>query len=337
MSGAKLFSTTPGRLRGARLTELVTARHHPKVLHALAEVQASGRAALSVDLNRAAKVPHARIELRSPRRGVVEARLRPLLTSRSEPAPSKQAPADKEQLADVSHEIRTPLNAVIGFADALRQESFGPLGDKRYRDYARLIQESGQHVLALVNDLLDLSKAEADKLECRVEPVHAGDLVAACASMLALQAKEAGLTLRVETAPQVGILTIDPKIVRQILLNLLSNALKFTEEGSVTVRTRLMGGNLVITVEDTGVGMEEDQVERLGERYYQARGEGVRGAKGTGLGLALSSALAKAHGGRLDILSQPGRGTTASLTIPAVAKKKPRRYEPIPYQDQRSA
>jgi cell cycle sensor histidine kinase DivJ len=332
---AQMFGTRPKRLSGGRLTDLVAARHHADVLNALVAVQTDGTAEAVVDLARTASVPHARLVLSKAGNGTVRARLHPLQSRpASRPVPES---AGNEQLADVSHEIRTPLNAVIGFADALRQESFGPLGDKRYRDYARLIQESGQHVLALVNDLLDLSKAEADRLEPRLEPVHVGDLVASCVDMVALEAQQAGLTLHCETSPRVGIVTVDPKIVKQILLNLLSNALKFTKEGSVTVRTRLLDGQLVIGVEDTGVGMAQNEIAKLGERYYQARSEGVRGAKGTGLGLALSAALARAHDGRLDITSTAGRGTSAMLTIPAAVSRPVRRYAPIQPAERRSA
>lgn len=331
---ARLFGTTPARLGGMRLTDLVSARQHPQLLEALNKACARGSSHVPVDLRRGARVPHALLEITTMQGGGFRTRFRPLVRGSTEKAVAKPAPTlpvKSDRLADVSHEIRTPLNAVIGFADALRQESFGPLGDKRYRDYARLIQESGQHVLALINDLLDLSKAEADKVDVQREPVRVRDLVEGCTAMMRLEAERAGLSISSAIAPDVGIHAIDAKVVRQIILNLISNALKFTKEGGVTIRTRILDGRLVIAVEDTGVGMSPEDLNRVGERFYQARREGVRGGRGSGLGLALSSALAQAHSGSLDLLSKPGRGTVATLTLPLLEKQgSPRRYQSLP-------
>ncbi|MEM1381301.1 MAG: HAMP domain-containing sensor histidine kinase [Pseudomonadota bacterium] len=343
VSGAswQLFSAGPQRLKGLHLTDLTAARSHPALLGALMQAMRDGEATVVVDLKPTASAPHASLLLKAQAGGGFECALTPLSDRSQAPIPHTERPrqellpAAPDQLADVSHEIRTPLNAVIGFADALRQESFGPLGDRRYRDYAKLIQESGQHVLALVNDLLDLSKAEANRLTVEPQSVDVEAEIAACAGMLRLEAENAGLSLSMKTAPGLGFHKLDPKILRQILINLLSNALKFTDRGGITVRSRILDGRLVISVEDTGVGMSEDDLRRVGERFYQARSAGVRGARGSGLGLALSHALAKAHGGRLDIRSSPGRGTTATLTLPLadvtqVPSGRPqRRYRPL--------
>ncbi|MFC3303501.1 PAS domain-containing sensor histidine kinase [Parvularcula lutaonensis] len=333
-SSGKLFGGRPERLLGLRLTDLVAARAHPELLNAMNRALREGQADIAVDLRREARAPHAILTIKSLPQGGFRTRIRPLLSRAANDAGkpgSDSVEPTPDKLADVSHEIRTPLNAVIGFADALRQESFGPLGDKRYRDYAKLIQESGQHVLSLVNDLLDMSKAEAGKLDVERRPVRVDELVVSCAQMMRLEAERAGLTLSCKTASSVGIHSVDPKVVRQILLNLLSNALKFTKTGGIVIRTRLLDGALVIAVEDTGVGMSGDDLQRIGERFYQARPEGVRGTRGSGLGLALSSALAKAHGGCLDLTSEPGRGTVATLTLPLseAPAARPRRYRPI--------
>lgn len=325
----RLFGCSSYKLEGFRLTDLVAARSHPKLLDAMSRALRSGSAELVVDLHRGARVPHAQILLERAGTGL-RSRLLPAQRRQLEPTRERVKPTlESDQLADVSHEIRTPLNAVIGFADALRQESFGPLGDKRYRDYARMIQESGQHVLALVNDLLDLSKADSDKLSVEREPVHVGKLIVSCAELMKLEAERAGLKLACDIAPTVGIHAIDPKVLRQILLNLLSNALKFTQSGGLSIRARMVGTDLIVAVEDTGVGMSEQDLARIGERFYQARPEGVRGAKGSGLGLALSSALAKAHGGRLDLNSRPGHGTVATMTISTKPDLVGRSYEPL--------
>ncbi|NNU16997.1 HAMP domain-containing histidine kinase [Parvularcula sp. ZS-1/3] len=324
-----LFGVRGEPIRGLRLTDLVRARQHPALLSAMNEALAAGKSELAVDLREGARVASAILEIQSIPAGGFITRIRPKIASaapKQQPRGLSKLPSEK--LADVSHEIRTPLNAVIGFADALRQESFGPLGDRRYRDYARLIQESGQHVLSLINDLLDLSKVEAEKLELHLEPVDVRAFVISVAQTFGLEAERAGLELTCQTAKAVGIHTIDKKVVRQVLLNLLGNALKFTQSGSITLRTKVLGDQLVFAVEDTGVGMSRADLGRIGERFYQARSEGVRGGKGSGLGLSLSAALAKAHGGRLDLTSEEGRGTVATLSLP-IKQAQPKRYRPL--------
>lgn len=322
-----VFGIGGERLKGLRLTDLTAAKAHPGVLAAMNETMAKGHADITVDLRRGCLVPCARLGMARAASGGFRVTVTPLPRKVADDEGARSLKV--EQLADVSHEIRTPLNAVIGFADALRQESFGPLGDRRYRDYAKMIQESGQHVLALINDLLDLSKAEADRFPVEKRPVPVRELVESCVGMMRLEAERAGLSITCETSPAVGVVPVDAKIVRQILLNLLSNALKFTDRGGITIRTRIMDRRLVISVQDTGVGMSGDDLKRVGERFYQARREGVRGTRGSGLGLALSSALARAHGGSLDIASSPGRGTTATLSLPIGREvDAPRRYEP---------
>ncbi len=319
VEAAGLFRTDSDNLRGLRLTDLVVARAHPAMLDAVSEAAQCGEADVQLPLRQGAAMRFGRFRIRRMGDGGFVTKLigsdREMPEARND-NPADESPNEADRLANVSHEIRTPLNAVIGFADALRQESFGPLGDRRYRDYAQLIQESGQHVLELVNDLLDLSKAEANKVEVERETVDLRTLIERCSATMQLEAERAGLELDTIIAPSVGQGRIDPKILRQVLLNLLSNALKFTERGTVSVIARVLDGRLVVTVSDTGVGMSADDLARIGQRYVQAREAGVRGARGTGLGLALSRALTTAHGGRLDIESQAGSGTTVTLTLP---------------------
>ncbi|MEE4210177.1 MAG: HAMP domain-containing sensor histidine kinase [Parvularcula sp.] len=320
-----LFGLSEDRLCGLRLTDLVAASEHSQLLKTMATAMQFGRASQTVTLRREASAPVADLVIETEPGSGFRSTLQahgpvPSASPANDPLP---APRRADQLADVSHEIRTPLNAVIGFADALRQESFGPLGDRRYRDYAKMIQESGQHVLALVNDLLDLSAAEADRLPVKREETDLRELIESCAEMMQLEAERAGLKITCLTSPQLRSAEVDPKLVRQILLNLLSNALKFTHAGGITMRSRVLEGRLVVAVEDTGIGMSADDLAQLGERFHLARREGVRGVKGSGLGLALSQALAKAHGGRLTVTSRQGEGTTATLIIPL----SQRRYE----------
>ena len=235
-----------------------------------------------------------------------------------------------QQLANVSHELRTPLNAVIGFAGAMHGEQFGPLGNDRYRDYARIIHESGDHLLSLISDILDLSKAEANATALQLGAVDVGELIELCTEMMRLRIEEAGLTLDTDIPSGLGRMMIDAKIFRQILLNLLSNALKFTEEGGITVTAQINGTRLEVAVYDTGIGMSPDDLAMVGQRFRQARQEGVRGTKGSGLGLSLSKALARVHGGELELSSQAGEGTTARLILPF----RPARPEAAPQAEE---
>lgn len=221
-----------------------------------------------------------------------------------------------EQLANVSHEIRTPLNAVIGFAEAIHGEQFGPLQNEKYRDYARIIHDSGEHLLTLISDILDLSKAEANETAVNPAPASIEEVVRLCTDIMRLRIAEASLSLNVEIGSGLENVVLDVKIVRQVLINLLSNALKFTERGGISVRAAAVGEWIELSVQDTGIGMSPDDLIRVGTRFRQARAEGVRGARGTGIGLSLSKALARVHGGELLLTSAAGKGTCATLRIP---------------------
>ncbi len=231
----------------------------------------------------------------------------------------KRAEADAslkaDYLADLSHEIRTPLGALIGFADAIKAETFGPLGHEKYTEYVNLIHKSGEHLADLVSDLLDLSKLEADKYDVTLEKVDLAEVLEDCASIIGVKAREAGLAITTDIKLESRV-HIDPRMVRQIILNLLSNAVKFTENGTITLKLRHDPSNIWISVIDEGVGMSREQLDHVGTRFRQARSEGVRGAKGTGLGLALCDGLAKAHNGELRLASREGEGTTATFMVP---------------------
>lgn len=233
-------------------------------------------------------------------------------------AAAAEAKATARILADLSHEMKTPLNAVIGFAEAMREETFGPVGHPKYEEYADHIRASGRHLLDLVTSILDLARLEADRLALKPVMCAPGAIVAECAEMVRMTADKAGLSLDIEIAEDIGECLIDPRALRQIAINLLSNAVKFTSDGAVTVRLRKEDGALLLTVEDTGIGMSADELAALGARFTEIQGAGVRGADGAGLGLSLAFALAERHGGSLDIQSAPGEGVRARVRLPIV-------------------
>jgi signal transduction histidine kinase len=226
--------------------------------------------------------------------------------------------ARSQFLALMSHELRTPLNAIIGFSELIETEALGPVGVERYVDYARDVRTSGSHLLALVNDLLDLSKIEAGKYDLRPEPVDPVQTIRNTVRMMRLRAAEAGVDLVDRVLPgQVPTVMADERALRQVLLNLLSNALKFTEPGGqVTVSARTGDDLLVIEVEDTGIGIPAEYLGRVGAPFVQVDNSHTRRHAGTGLGLALSRSLAELHGGTLGIESEPGKGTRVIVRLP---------------------
>ncbi len=221
-------------------------------------------------------------------------------------------------LANVSHELRTPLNAIIGFAEMISNEVFGALGNERYEEYVKHIHDSGSHLLHLINNLLDLSKVEAGKFELQESDVHLSELIRNSMNYCRNQADETGVSLILQEGAEIGLVRADENALRQILLNLLSNAIKFTPKGgTVTVFTDLTGdGDVRVTVQDTGIGMEEKSISVALQPFGQIENAFNRKYPGTGLGLPLVSSLVELHGGRFDIKSALGEGTTCSLNIP---------------------
>jgi two-component system, cell cycle sensor histidine kinase DivJ len=228
-----------------------------------------------------------------------------------------QAAGKSRFLASMSHELRTPLNAIMGFSDIMRQRMFGDLPGK-YVEYADLIHESGSHLLDLINDVLDMSKIEADRYELVLEFLDAREPVQAALRIVRMQADEAGVKLRAALPLQPVEAEVDRRALKQIVLNLVSNAIKFTPaDGSVTVAMEIQDRDIVLIVVDTGVGISEEDLKRVGRPYEQA-GDPGRRSQGTGLGLSLVRAFAELHGGEMTIESRLGAGTAVTVRLPVV-------------------
>jgi len=223
-----------------------------------------------------------------------------------------------EKIGDLSHEMKTPLTAILGFADAMREEIFGPLGHDRYREYAQHIHRSGDHLIGLVSSLLDLARLDADQYGLKPVLDNLGDVTQECAEMMRGEVEKAGLNLVVERDAEMKDSLFDPQAVRQIVINLLSNAAKFTSDGTISVQITREDEQMVVRVRDTGIGMSGAQLQALGERFTTAQSDGVRGARGNGIGLSLAAALANYHGGGLIIDSAPGEGSLATLRLPFI-------------------
>ncbi len=220
-------------------------------------------------------------------------------------------------LANMSHELRTPLNAVIGFSDIMRDEIFGPLGHDRYTEYATLIYDSGQLLLDLITDILDMAKIEAGKMELNFERVDLSEAIEDCVRLLRDRARKANIQLIFEAAPQCLSVLADRRAVKQILLNLLSNAVKFTQPGGhIDVEADFAGDRVFITVRDDGIGIPAEHLPRLGQPFEQVCNDPMLAKGGTGLGLALVQALAGKHGGSMKIESAVGSGTTVTVDFP---------------------
>jgi PAS domain S-box-containing protein len=220
-------------------------------------------------------------------------------------------------LAHMSHELRTPLNGILGFADIMRAGLFGPLEPERYREYVELIHNSGQLLLSLINDVLDMSKIEAGKMQLSIEPLEATPLAESCRSMVIGMARENSVVVEIEIAPDCTEVHADPRAAKQMIINLLSNAVKFTPAGGVvTLSFAKHADGVAIAVADNGIGMTPEELKKAMVPFGQIDSELARQRKGTGIGLTLVKSLAELHGGTLEIVSARGKGTTATLTLP---------------------
>ena len=227
-------------------------------------------------------------------------------------------------LANMSHELRTPLNAIIGFSEALMDRMFGDLNEKQL-EYQKDIHESGKHLLSLINDILDLSKIEAGKMELELSNFHLPTAVSNAVALVRERAHRHGITLGIEIDERLADVQADERKVKQILLNLLSNAVKFTPDGGrVDVSATLDTDKVEIAVKDTGVGIAPDDQASLFEEFKQVGKDSSRKAEGTGLGLALTKRLVELHGGEIRVDSAVGHGSTFRVIFPAA------RLRPLP-------
>ncbi len=340
LASRQLLGLPAYKLHGDGLFEQVHVGDRPAYLTALSRCQAEN-VSIAVEFRVRRKAPEGE-------EGYVwvEMRCRPLKSDGTSPAPfsggvlagtrditerkaqeaellrardeAESASRAKSQfLANMSHELRTPLNAVIGFSEILNRELFGAMGEQRYRDYARLIHESGEHLLHVVNDVLDMSKIEAGKFNIVKEPFDAGALISSCAEVMRHLAEKKGLVLTSDIQANLPELVADKRACKQMLLNMISNAIKFTDApGSVRISARVDSGMMLLAVADTGIGISARDLPKLGNPFVQAETSYDRSYEGAGLGLSVVKGLARLHGGKLEIASELGRGTTATIVLP---------------------
>ncbi len=231
---------------------------------------------------------------------------------------AEQADASKTRfLATMSHELRTPLNAIIGFSEMIVQEDVLMIDAARRKEYAQLINESGQHLLSVVNGILDMSKMESGNFEISPEPFVPRAALINCCNLLALKARESAIDLVTRAPEDLPVMTGDPRAFKQIVLNLVANAIKFTERGgAVTVSAGVEGSRLVLRVCDTGVGISADDLKRIGNPFFQAGKTYQRRHEGTGLGLSIVKSLVALHAGEMNVQSKLDEGTTVTVALP---------------------
>ncbi len=239
-------------------------------------------------------------------------------------AQAEQSGASKDRfLANISHELRTPLNAILGFSEILSSNVM-PLDVARRCEYAGIINSSGQHLLSVVNSILDISKIEAGSFEITPDHFELAPLIDQCFNMVRLKAEESGVALRHEALADIPEIVADRRAVKQVLINLVSNAVKFSGNGGrVTLRSRLSGTGVAIEIEDNGIGVMARDLARLGDPFFQAKDTYDRPYEGTGLGLSVVRGLVGLHGGGMKIESAPGEGTRVTITLPMDCRSLP--------------
>jgi cell cycle sensor histidine kinase DivJ len=342
-----LFRAKVSDLHGHRLFDRVHVADRPAYLTALADAAALGEAQ-SVEFRvrrdtpeHEASVPTAGnqfvwVEMRcrkvdhtatgaNPSEPEVVAVMRDVTGRKNQEEALERARAEADQanaakgkfLANMSHELRTPLNAIIGFSDMLINEERMRLDGPRRQEYAKLINDSGNHLLTVVNGILDMSKIETGDFEISPEPFAPAQVIGNCCDLLALKARETGIELVKRLPDSLPEIVADKRSFKQILLNLISNAVKFTERGGrVTVSATAEISEIVVTVEDTGVGISAEDLPKIGRPFFQARGTYDRRHDGTGLGLSISRGLVDLQGGAFEVSSEVGKGTRFTVRLP---------------------
>ena len=221
-----------------------------------------------------------------------------------------------EFLANISHELRTPLNAIIGFSEIMRSGLFGPLGSPRYLEYCEDIHASGNFLLNVINDVLDMARIEAGRMALDMEPLSLDEIVDEASRVVGAEAELRHVSVEADVEPHLQLVA-DRRAVKQMVLNLLSNAVKFTPEGGrVSVRARRIGTAVTLSIEDTGIGIPKDALKKLGRPFEQVQNQFTKSHKGSGLGLAITRSLAELHGGAMRIRSHEGKGTIVSIRLP---------------------
>jgi cell cycle sensor histidine kinase DivJ len=231
---------------------------------------------------------------------------------------AERAGASKSRfLATMSHELRTPLNAIIGFSEMIVHEDELLIDAARRKEYAQLINESGQHLLSVVNGILDMSKMESGNFEILPEMFSPRDSLMSCCNLMVLKAREGGIDIATRVPLDLPQITGDPRAFKQIVLNLVSNAIKFSERGGkVTVEASIEGTRLLVRVIDTGAGIGADDLKRIGDPFFQAGNTYQRRHEGTGLGLSIVKSLVALHGGDMAVHSEINHGTTVMIALP---------------------
>jgi signal transduction histidine kinase len=225
-----------------------------------------------------------------------------------------------EFLANMSHELRTPLNAIIGFSEVLQERMFGDMNDKQ-TEYINDIHGSGKHLLSLINDILDLSKVEAGRMELELATFDVPSAIDNALTLIKERAGRHNIELQAKVEPEITAITGDERKVKQILLNLLSNAVKFTPEGGrIIVAARPADDMVEVSVTDTGIGIAPEDCEAVFEEFRQVGTDYTKKAEGTGLGLALTRKFVELHGGKIWVTSEVGKGSTFAFTLPVTAK-----------------
>jgi two-component system, cell cycle sensor histidine kinase PleC len=234
-----------------------------------------------------------------------------------------------EFLANMSHELRTPLNAILGFSEIMKSEVFGPMGAPQYGGYAQHIHNSGRHLLGLINDVLDLAKIEAGRFVVRAVEINVRDAIDGALKLFEMRAEESQVSLKLDLDPTLPLLLADERAMHQVLLNLVSNAVKFTPAGGTVTAfaRRSAGGGMEIGVTDTGAGIDPQDIDTVFEAFGQGQHDVAVREKGTGLGLPIVRGLVEAHGGKVKLDSQLGKGTTVTCVFPRERLTAP---QPVP-------
>jgi cell cycle sensor histidine kinase DivJ len=332
-----LLGTPVSRLLGHGLFDRVHVADRPAYLTALSDA-ARGGEARSVEFRLRRDTPRARgadfiwVEMRcrplerapdsdcevvAVMRDVTDRKIQEQALDLARTA-AEQADASKSRfLATMSHELRTPLNAIIGFSEMIAQEDVLMIDALKRKEYAQLINDSGQHLLSVVNGILDMSKMESGNFEIAPEPFAPRGALLNCCNLLALKARENGIDLVTRAPEDLPVITGDPRAFKQILLNLVSNAIKFTERGgAVTVSAAVEGARLVVRIADNGVGISAEDLKRIGDPFFQAGKTYQRRHEGTGLGLSIVKSLVALHGGEMTVQSRIDEGTTVAVALP---------------------